>query len=281
MKRRLTVSGSLDKWLAVSESALKRMRLKDIETDEIFYTVTGMHPEYGKISIGVKRGSQGKVNLDIDLENPELLSAFKRAASLVIKESATKSEDGSTEKEEKENIKKRGAGKKVILVLVAIISVALVAVGAYDLTFRNLYGKSVFEKKTEYALNETAEVNGLSIKFSSYEEIVFPNDPDQLIQFNPPEGSVFMGVTFDVTNNTDKTQSLSSIQFTGYADGQSISQDLTLSVFAESGMIDGDLSPGMTKSGTIVFNFPTGWSLGQIDFRYDINKEPIKFVFHK
>lgn len=281
MKKRLTVSGSLDKWLAVSKSALKKMQLKDIETDEIFYTITGMHPKYGKIGIEVKSGVERKVNLDVDSESPELLSAFKRAASLVIKENAPKSEESNTEKEEKESIKKGGAGKKVILVLVAIVAIAFVSVGAYDLTYRNLYGKSVFEKKTEYALNETAEVNGLSIKFSNYEEIVFPNDPDQLIQFNPPEGSVFMGVTFDVTNNTDKTQSLSSIQFTGYADGQSISQDLTLSVFAESGMIDGDLSPGMTKSGTIVFNFPTGWSSGQIDFRYDINKEPIKFVFHK
>lgn len=281
MKRRLTVSGSLDKWLAVSKSALKRMRLKDIETDEIFYTVTGIHPEYGKISIGVKGGNQGKVNLDIDIESPELLSAFKRAASLVIKESATKSEDGGTEKEEKENIKKRRAGKKVILALVAIISVALVAVGAYDLTFRNLYGKSVFEKKTEYALNETAEVNGLSIKFSSYEEVVLPNDPDQLIQFNPPEGCIPLAIGFDVTNNTDKTVTLSSVQFTGYADGKSVTEDVTLSLLAGSSLMDGSISPGMTKTGGLIFDFPTTWSSGQIDFRYDTNKEPIKFVFQK
>ena len=85
MRQALTAKGQLDAWMRSSEAALANMGVEDIMVDESSLHIEGKHPEHGPIGIDYMIPEMGKTRMVIQVEDPKMITAFKRAVTPVFK----------------------------------------------------------------------------------------------------------------------------------------------------------------------------------------------------
>ena len=85
MRQALTAKGQLDAWMRSSEAALANMGVEDIMVDENSLHIEGKHPEHGPIGIDYMIPEMGKTRMVIQVDDPKMITAFKRAVTPVFK----------------------------------------------------------------------------------------------------------------------------------------------------------------------------------------------------
>lgn len=85
MRQALTAKGQLDAWMRSSEAALANMGVEDIMVDESSLHIEGKHPEHGPIGIDYMIPEMGKTRMVIQVDDPKMITAFKRAVTPVFK----------------------------------------------------------------------------------------------------------------------------------------------------------------------------------------------------
>jgi hypothetical protein len=85
MRQALTAKGQLDAWMRSSEAALTNMGVEDIMVDENSLHIEGKHPEHGPIGIDYMIPEEGKTRMVIQVDDPQMITAFKRAVTPVFK----------------------------------------------------------------------------------------------------------------------------------------------------------------------------------------------------
>ena len=85
MRQALTAKGQLDAWMRSSEAALANMGVEDIMVDENSLHIEGKHPEHGPIGIDYMIPEMGKTRMVIQVDDPKMIKAFKRAVTPVFK----------------------------------------------------------------------------------------------------------------------------------------------------------------------------------------------------
>ena len=276
MKKTLTSPGTITQWFKIINKSFELMRLDDVKADYTFFTVSARDKNNKHICIEINQVSDKVVSLNIDYDSESLLEDFKKYSIRVIEDNH-KNHTNSNKQPQK---KRTGIGLKIIIALVAVILIALLAVGAYAITYNYLYGELPFTflQDKEYGVNEIAEVKGLNITLTGCQSINLQQDPNSLILFNPPEGYAFTGVGFKIENTGDKSYSVDSSDITVYCDGAIMSKDSLFEGFTTDGLLQGDIPPGGSLSGGIVYDFPSSWQTAEIYYRYDEDKEPLKFT---
>lgn len=136
------------------------------------------------------------------------------------------------------------------------------------------------EEKTEFAIGEVAEYDGVQVSVLSYEESA-GNDWGA-----PAEGKIFVFANMEITNNTDKEISVSSMaSFDAYCDDYKLdysSSALMAASVDDRQQLDGSIAPGKKLNGWLGFEVPTEWKTIEINYKDNIwSDSNFKFIVNK
>ena len=136
--------------------------------------------------------------------------------------------------------------KKVLSLLLCLgLVTGLAACSSDDDSKKEAKDKPAEKKKTEYAIGETAEVDGIKITINSVR-----NDGGK---YSPPEdGNVYFVMDVTIENTTDETFHSSSMISYTLKDGDGRKQDLTI-LANLNGSLDMEVEPGESGKGEIGF----------------------------
>lgn len=132
------------------------------------------------------------------------------------------------------------------------------------------------EKKT-FGVGETAELNGVSVKFDSCTE-------SSGSQFNTPNvGKVFLLCEFSIDNQSDKDIAISSIvSINAYVDDYSTSLSLSALIATDKTQLDGAVAAGKKMTGVVGYEVPKDWNEIEIRFTPDFwSGNEITFIANK
>lgn len=128
--------------------------------------------------------------------------------------------------------------------------------------------------ETTFKQGETAELNGVRVTMTSYEE---SNGGD----YNKPsDGNVFVIAEFEIENNTDGELNISSmLSFEAYADDYSLNYSIgALMAKQDANQLDGTIAAGKKMKGVIGYEVPSDWHNIEIHFTDDVWSNN-KFIF--
>ncbi len=134
------------------------------------------------------------------------------------------------------------------------------------------------EEKTTFAVGETAELKGVSVKLVNVTESTGSD-------FNQPtDGNVFVLCEFEIANNSDKEVNVSSMMsFEAYCDDYTCTY--SLSALMEKGnknQLDGTVAAGKRFNGVIGYEVPADWKELEVRFTPDFwSGKDIVFVANK
>lgn len=119
-------------------------------------------------------------------------------------------------------------------------------------------------EKTNFAVGEVAEIKGVQVSLLGTTE---SKGSDFL---KPDEGNVFVLCEFEISNNSGKDISVSSMMsFEAYCDDYSVNQDI-LGLQAPEGkgknQLDGSVAAGKKMNGIIAYQVPETWKTLEIKF---------------
>lgn len=119
-------------------------------------------------------------------------------------------------------------------------------------------------EKTDFAVGEVAEIKGVQVSLLGTTE---SKGSDFL---KPDEGNIFVLCEFEISNNSDKDISVSSMMsFEAYCDDYSVNQDI-LGLQAPEGkgknQLDGSVAAGKKMNGIIAYQVPETWKTLEIKF---------------
>ena len=126
-----------------------------------------------------------------------------------------------------------------------------------------------------FKLGDVVELNDVSVGFL---DVITDTGSD----FNKPaDGNVFVLCEFEITNNSDKEVSVSTmLSFDAYCDGYSCS--LSLQALIEKGnkeQLDGTVAAGKKMKGVVGYEVPADWEELEIHYTPDImNGKEIVFI---
>lgn len=129
------------------------------------------------------------------------------------------------------------------------------------------------EKETVFRKGEIAELNGVQVTLTDYKESTGS-------EYNKPtDGNVFLIVEFEISNNTEKELSVSSMMsFDAYADDYALNYSLTALLEKEGNQLDGTIAAGKKLKGWIGWEVPADYQNVEIHFT-DSLWSSNKFVF--
>lgn len=135
-------------------------------------------------------------------------------------------------------------------------------------------------EKTQFAVGEVAEYEGVQVSVLNYEEST-GNDWG-----SPAEGKVFVFANIEITNNTDKEISVSSMMsFDSYCDDYKLdfsSSALMASSTDKRQQMDGSIVAGKKLNGWIGLEVPTDWKTIEINYKDNVwLSSNFKFVIDK
>ncbi|WP_411337184.1 DUF4352 domain-containing protein [Ruminococcus gauvreauii] len=133
-------------------------------------------------------------------------------------------------------------------------------------------------EKESFSVGETAELNDIQISLVAVEE----SDGSDFIV--PDEGNIFVICEFEISNNSSKDITVSSIaNFEAYCDSYAINQDiLGLQLKEGKGQLDGSVASGKKMNGIISYQVPNNWSELEINVSPDFwSSKDIKFIATK
>jgi predicted nucleic acid-binding Zn-ribbon protein len=195
--------------------------------------------------------------------------------------------------------KKKGGCLKVVLIVIAILIVLgiLIAVfGGGDDKVKDVTpaksnteqssnkdtqkAATKEEKKTEFAVGETAEYKNVQVSVLNYEESA-GNEWGA-----PAEGNVFIFANIEIANNTDEEISVSSMgSFDAYCDDYKLdysSEALMAASIDNRQQMDGSISPGKKLNGYLGFEVPAGWKTIEINYKDNFWLDSnFKFILNK
>lgn len=195
--------------------------------------------------------------------------------------------------------KKKGGKLKWIIIAVIVIGIIGVAVGGSendkvkDATEKAENGKenkedkkgdskedSEPEEKTEFYLGETAEQKNVQITLINVMESA-GNDFAK-----PDEGNIFLICEFEISNNSDKDISISSMMnFEAYCDDYSINQDIIGLQAPEAegkNQLDGSVAVGKKMNGVIAYQVSADYKTMEINVAPDFwSSNDMKFIYKK
>ena len=122
----------------------------------------------------------------------------------------------------------------------------------------------VVEKKTEFYINETAELKKVQVSFVD----MLKFEPSADLFFGPADGNIFIGFEFEIINNTDSPLAVSSMMsFTGYCDDYTCNYSITaIAAFEGKEQLDGEIAPGKKMRGIIAYEIPADWKKMEIHY---------------
>lgn len=127
-------------------------------------------------------------------------------------------------------------------------------------------------EKTTFAVGETAELNGVQVTMTSFEE---STGKDYTI---PTEGNVFVLAEFEIVNDTDSEINISSmLSFEAYADDYTLNYSLSAAMMKD-GQLDGTIAAGKKMKGWIGWEVPADYQNVEIHFTDNVWSNN-KFVF--
>lgn len=132
-------------------------------------------------------------------------------------------------------------------------------------------------KKQTFGVGETAELNGISVKFDSCTE-------SNGSQFNTPDdGNVFLLCEFSIDNQSDKDIAVSSIaSFNSYVDDYSTNLSISATIATDKTQLDGAIAAGKKMTGVVGYEVPKDWKEIEIRFTPDFwSGNEIAFVANK
>lgn len=132
--------------------------------------------------------------------------------------------------------------------------------------------ETVAEESTEettpvFGVGETAEMNDVQVALLS----AMQSNGSQFAK--PDDGNVFLILEFEITNNSEKDISISSVlNFEAYCDDYSLNQDITSLLAPEAegkNQLDGSVAAGKKMKGVIGYQVPAGFSTFEINVAPD------------
>ena len=124
--------------------------------------------------------------------------------------------------------------------------------------------ETTIAEKTTFDVGEVADIKGIQVSLLGTTE---SKGSDFL---KPDEGNIFILCEFEISNNSDKDISVSSIMsFEAYCDDYSVNQDI-LGLQAPEGkgknQLDGSVAAGKKMNGIIAYQVPEDWKNLEIKF---------------
>lgn len=185
--------------------------------------------------------------------------------------------------------KKQGGGifKWIIILIIAVIIIAAVAGNGDDV--KDVTGQETSdsnkpddkkEEKTEFSIGETAEQKDIQITLLNVTESAGSE------YVTPDNGNLFLICEFEISNNSDKEITVSSIaNFEAYCDDYSLNQDIMGQQVPEAdgkNQLDGTVASGKKMNGIIAFQVPSDYKKFEISVAPDFwATKDIKFVVNK
>lgn len=177
---------------------------------------------------------------------------------------------------------KKGIVKWIIIVIVAIIIIAAAAGGGNSsnktpekVSSQSDEGTSSenadnnqeesSDSQDSFTIGDTADFDGIQVTLST---AILSNGDGEYV--TPDDGKYFLGLVFDIDNQSDDDIDVSSIaSFEAYCDDTSINQDLIgpqspeLKVYNS---LDGDVASGKKMNGVICYQVPEDFTSFEIRF---------------
>lgn len=129
------------------------------------------------------------------------------------------------------------------------------------------------EKETFFKKGETAELNDVQVTLTDYQESAGS-------EYNrPTDGNIFLIAEFEISNNTEKELSISSMMsFEAYADDYALNYCLSALLEKDGNQLDGTIAPGKKMKGWIGWEVPEDYSNVEIHFTDSVWSND-KFIF--
>lgn len=159
----------------------------------------------------------------------------------------------------------------VLGIIIAIFGICMIVAALNDMS--DDPGK---EKQT-FSVGETAELNGVSVKFDSCTE-------SNGSQFNTPDdGNVFLLCEFSIDNQSYKDISVSSIaSFSAYVDDYSTNLSISATIATDKAQLDGPVAASKKMTGVVGYEVPKDWKEIEIRFTPDFwSGNEITFIVTK
>ncbi|MBQ7876691.1 MAG: DUF5067 domain-containing protein [Clostridia bacterium] len=162
--------------------------------------------------------------------------------------------------------------KKLVSIVLSVVLVFAFA-GCSGSKVTNEAGEAV----SEFALNETADFDGLKITAVNMEETKGKD------YFTAGEGNVFVGVEFLIENTTEEEVNMSSLlMFEAYADDMSCDYSITGTSAFGGETVDGAVASGKKLQGWYAIEVPEDWKTIEMKVSPDImDDKSATFVFNK
>lgn len=132
---------------------------------------------------------------------------------------------------------------------------------------------------TVFTVGETASLNDIEVTLVSAEE----SNGSQFL--GPDEGNIYVNLTFEIVNNSDKDISVSSVlNFEAYCDDYSVNQSITGAASDNGGKntLDGSVAAGKKMIGVIAYEVPADYQNLEVSFTPDFwTSKDIEFVVTK
>lgn len=159
----------------------------------------------------------------------------------------------------------------VLWIIIAIFGICMIVAVINDM------GDDPGKEKQTFSVGETAELNGVSVKFDSCTE-------SNGSQFNTPDdGNVFLLCEFSIDNQSDKDIAVSSIaSFNAYVDDYSKNLSISAIIETDKAQLDGAVAAGKKMTGVVGYEVPKDWKEIEIRFTPDFwSGNEITFIVNK
>lgn len=129
------------------------------------------------------------------------------------------------------------------------------------------------EKETVFKKGEIAELNGVQVTLTDYEESTGG-------EYNAPsDGNIFLMAEFEISNNSDSELAVSSIMsFEAYADDYALEYSLSAILEKDGKQLDGTIAAGKKMKGWIGWEVPEDYKNIEVHFTDNVWSSN-KFVF--
>lgn len=158
-----------------------------------------------------------------------------------------------------------------------ILGILLIIVGIVAIVGALSGGEDNPDEKTVFSVGETAEVDGIKVKFDSCTE------SNESTFLSPESGNVFLLCEFTIDNGSDSDIAVSSIaSFNAYIDDYSTNLSISATVSSDKPQLDGAVAAGKKMTGVVGYEVPSDWKEIEIRFTPDFwSGKEITFVSSK
>lgn len=157
-------------------------------------------------------------------------------------------------------------------ILIPLILVTIIAVTAFnvvgDVGIDNLV-ENIVQKGTIGDTLKTDEFRIILTDALIYSSIGEEENYKEI----PAEGKEYLVFFFNVENISDESEYISSYNFSGYADGYTVSVEYLFNDIDGVEKLGADLSPGMKTKGYVAFEVDTSWQKFELHFNDFSNSE--------